>query len=533
MTASWLKVAVTLVPLLAMVAHDAIVPSAIDSEDAPAAFACTARIENPAPGMLDGFGAAVALHEGRLFVGAPGDDDVGPDAGAVHVFDSRSLALLAKIHSPDGQPAAAFGGSIHVAGKFLVVGPEPFWQGPWRSVAVHVFALDDFSYVGALPGIADAVIWDVRVRVVADDDVIAVSTFVRDAPTPDGPKRVRVYDAGDLAYLWGVDDMPNDEFTVDGNPQLGESLYLDRDHLYVGQSHKTATTGAVHVFDRLTGAKVVTLTRPGANYHFGRAVAVVDDVVVVSAPGASRTFTFDRTTWQPVGALAHPGDAHAEFAMRLDVVGSYLAASNSDRDGWIFENLNPNSALHLFDAATLAPVQRLQPQESTLGGGFGWAVAGDDSRLFVGALTGEGAVPRAGVVYVYDPVARSGDTACPRLAPDALRRACDAVDDYDGDGRFRNQELAEGTDPCVADTDRDGMPDGFESAVGADPLRADTDGDTLPDGWEMEIGTDPTKADTDGDLVPDNTERDLGSDPRDPKSVPVLPPLPPGMQENP
>ena len=56
---------------------------------------------NPAPATSDSFGFSIALAGGRLAVGAPNDDPIASNAGAVYVFDLGTGALLL---GPFGKP---------------------------------------------------------------------------------------------------------------------------------------------------------------------------------------------------------------------------------------------------------------------------------------------------------------------------------------------------------------------------------------------------------------------------------------------
>lgn len=162
------------------------------------------------------------------------------------------------------------------------------------------------------------------------------------------------------------------------------------------------------------------------------------------------------------------------------------------------------------------------------------------------------------------------ETANPCLDP----AVPDGADDPDGDGLTSLEELALGTEPCLADTDGDGLSDRQEGAAGSDPLLPDSDfdglldsaepspasdfdgdglpnvrdpdsdNDGLPDGVEfalvgnltgadpnadndgdglsnldeVELATDPTRADTDFDNLDDGQEVLAGTDPFDPDS---------------
>ncbi len=520
------KLAVTLVALTALVGIDSGAVTGAKTED-PHMITCILRVENPDPGMGDGFGAAIAIQDDFLFVGAPGDDEAGVDAGAVHVFDAASLAYVGKIRSPDGKAGANFGGTLATTPTRLIVGPDPHMRGPWRATDVHVFSLPDLGYKGGVPAHVPDDKWEHEVHIGASGDIFAVAAKWSDAPTTHGPKAVRVYSAEDLTFRFGLDREHNSERTVDGHPVFGESLFVDDRHVYVGQTHKTATTGTLSVYTRDDGSLVTRLSRPPGSdmLHYGRGIARIGDQLAVGGVGNRPVHVYDLDTWDLVGSIRLPSAADMEFGMRLHAVGPWLAIPNADRDGWGFHNVNPNAALHLFDAQTLRPILRLAPAEPTLGGGFGWAIAANGDRLLVGAFAAEGAVPASGTVYVYAAGAGPAGAPCTH-APDASHiLSCGDVDDFDGDGQFRNQELAAGTDPCHPDTDRDGLHDGFEAALGADPLSAHSDEDSLTDGEEMRYGTNPTRRDTDGDHVPDDVELEHGSDPRDPASIPFVPPL--------
>jgi len=72
--------------------------------------------------------------------------------------------------------------------------------------------------------------------------------------------------------------------------------------------------------------------------------------------------------------------------------------------------------------------------------------------------------------------------------------------DADGDGLFKCDEEARGTDPNDPDTDDDGLDDGAEIDAGTDPLDADTDDDGALDGSDNCPGApNPDQADLDGD----------------------------------
>ena len=95
------------------------------------------------PGGRDRFGAAVALHQGRAWVGSP--RDLPPNIGAVISFDfdqesgfwSAEQTLLA----PDYEAFDRFGSSLSLDGPHLVVG-APTWGLLGRGATGRVYLFD-------------------------------------------------------------------------------------------------------------------------------------------------------------------------------------------------------------------------------------------------------------------------------------------------------------------------------------------------------------------------------------------------------
>ena len=89
----------------------------------------------------------------------------------------------------------------------------------------------------------------------------------------------------------------------------------------------------------------------------------------------------------------------------------------------------------------------------------------------------------------------------------------DTIDqDDDNDGITDQQELINGTDPCVFDTDNDLLGDGNENQIGTDPNNRDSDNDGVIDGLD-DFPLDPNEfVDSDGDGIGDNTDQDDNND---------------------
>lgn len=76
------------------------------------------RLLDPSSSPDAEFGSAVAVSGSLAFVGSPGDDTAGKDAGAVHVYDGG--VLVESLHG--AVEGGRFGASLAVDGRYLVVG---------------------------------------------------------------------------------------------------------------------------------------------------------------------------------------------------------------------------------------------------------------------------------------------------------------------------------------------------------------------------------------------------------------------------
>jgi RHS repeat-associated protein len=103
------------------------------------------RLASPQGKRNDAFGAALAFHRGQLLVGAPDDSRGAPQAGAVHAFVESGEAWWFgnTLHAQEPTVRARFGASLAATGDWLVVGaPGEAQQAP-SAGAVHVYRAED------------------------------------------------------------------------------------------------------------------------------------------------------------------------------------------------------------------------------------------------------------------------------------------------------------------------------------------------------------------------------------------------------
>lgn len=188
----------------------------------------------PVPDWGDAFGTDVCLSGNTLAVGAP---DEYP-AGAVYLYERHGTqwTLQTRIPHPDPQVGDSFSGPLCFDGDTLLIGNTDYSPGMWSSGAAYVFVTDGSS-------------WTQQARLTASDgertDYFGCSVSL----------------SGDTAAIgaWGKNDGATD-------------------------------AGAAYVFERTGSAwqERAKFNSPEVNPlydHFGRAVAVQGDVVLVGSPG--------------------------------------------------------------------------------------------------------------------------------------------------------------------------------------------------------------------------------------------------------
>src|SRR5436190_8958910 len=94
---------------------------------------------NPASDVDSRFGSAVAIAGGTVLVGAPFDDTDAADAGIAYLFDAASGALLATFENPTPAAGDQFGASLAAGGNLVVVGSWLDDTAAPNAGAVYVF----------------------------------------------------------------------------------------------------------------------------------------------------------------------------------------------------------------------------------------------------------------------------------------------------------------------------------------------------------------------------------------------------------
>ncbi|NEQ52163.1 MAG: hypothetical protein F6K11_18820 [Leptolyngbya sp. SIO3F4] len=224
-------------------------------------------------GVNDFFGDDVTSNGNMIFVGAPGDDDIGRSVGAVYQFDPTSGSQEFK-YKPDGSVEfAGFGGALSADGDLLVIG------APAQGSAGLVYVFDVASRE--------------LVMVLAPDD-------------------------------GHVDD------------EFGCAVHLDGDIVVVGARSYDAfglQRGAAYVFNARTGQQLQKLVASDGQQsdRFGSSVVIEDELIVVGSPfednvrlDAGAVYMFD---------LSCVADVNRDYQLTPADFTAWINAFNHDLPG--------------------------------------------------------------------------------------------------------------------------------------------------------------------------------------------------------
>lgn len=354
------------------------------------------------PGFMDHFGHSVAISGDTVAVGAPyengGNGNPISDAGAVYIFQrdqggANNWGQVVKVTAGDPQEEDDFGFSVSLSGDTLVVGAPGEDGGPGDPMsyagAVYIFERDQ----------GGANNWGQFVKIAAGDiqsgdgfgSGVAISgdTLVAGSPTEDGgPGDPRNW-AG-AAYIF--------ERNQGGPDNWGEVTKL--------------IASDTQTFD-----------------HFGWAVAIDEDTIVVGAPfeeggpgdpwfvaGAAYVFERDQGgmgNWGESARLApsDPGEGDY-FGRSVAVFGNIIISGSPNENGGPGDPLPLSGAAYVFErdqggAGNWGESIKLVPDDAEAADTFGSGTAVSSSGLiFIGASDGDvdgpPEVADSGVAYIFD-----------------------------------------------------------------------------------------------------------------------------------
>ncbi|MCY4400278.1 MAG: choice-of-anchor B family protein [Gemmatimonadetes bacterium] len=284
-----------------------------------------------------GFGAAIAIGDGEIFVGRTGGGVAGaiyPSPGSIYVFeradDGWEFAYI--ITGDDVRIGDGFGAALAVDGDRLLVGSPGRDDGRGGAYLFERGADGAWAQTTELvpPTGAD-------VRLTATSVALSGDAVYLGAPSDAGPGAVLRFPAsgGPATLLPSPDPYAPDRF--------GASLALDGALLFVGAPGTDGDRGAAYAFDAnfpasgAVPAATLALAEGRGGDAFGTSLAGAGAAVLVGAPGADAgagaavffTRGIDDRAWNESARLSFPEEGPAGYgtAVAFDGNSAWVGAS--------------------------------------------------------------------------------------------------------------------------------------------------------------------------------------------------------------
>ena len=286
------------------------------------------------PSDTDTFGQSIAASSDYLVIGAPGDDTLHGNSGAVFIYDPSNLSSTPTKIIPYGTfnstDRLEFGTSVALNGNTIAVG----------SIGLNS------TYNGS----------------------------------------VMVYDASNLSANPTVLEVTS--FDGQGADYFGQSVAITTDYVIVGSPNSDqngSLSGAVYLYSRSNLAASPTVLTPGLNDQAGYAVAATDEYLVVGAPSEDTTlrdsgaiFVYDMNDLlaSPTMVKASDPQEYARLGKSVDVQGSTIVVGADEYDD-DFSGDENTGAVYIFDANNLSTpgTKLVDSLGKTRHGRFGYSVS--------------------------------------------------------------------------------------------------------------------------------------------------------------
>ena len=376
----------------------------------------------------DEFGWSADTDGVRIISGAPLHDDQGADSGVAYIFVRDAAGAWvqeAELRADDGEGGVWFGRWAAIDGDVAVVG-APLADAFGRdddSGAAYIFQRRDGAWRQTQRLVADIPVggeqfgWNVAI----DGDVIVVSASNE---TNGGGQGVYVFRRAGDEWALEAKLAPSEE----GDDYFfGQDIDVSGDTIVAGAKGRAAfvgtNAGVVFVFQRRGSgwaeSAILEASDAFVQDHFGRAVAIAGDTIVVGAYKEDSAGADGGSVYVFARDAAAPGGWRQETKL--------IARSTGTRDWFGYEVGTDGTTVvvgaphvnlaepEIFRAGLVAVFRRsgdgwVQVAELVAGDAvaagpsaeFGWAVDVQDGVLAVGAwLAATEAGPAAGRAYAY------------------------------------------------------------------------------------------------------------------------------------
>ena len=283
--------------------------------------------------MDDRFGQAVAIDGSWALVGAPSDDENGPESGAAYLYKRTNGQWLEvqKIIAADGETGDSFGHAVSLSGHTAVIGAVFDDDLGLDAGAAYVFSFDGIEWQQTdklTADLGDSLDF-FGVAISQSDERILIGANHHDAVANSGGSAF-VFEQHE--GVWNQTARLNASDTGAGD-QFGFALSLSGDQALIGAHRHQLTgaeTGAAYVFELKEGEwlESAKLSDPAGQHgdRFGIAVSLNDGQALIGASGQQQRqggallFESDAVSWLLSARLmAHDGAAFDGFGLAVSL----------------------------------------------------------------------------------------------------------------------------------------------------------------------------------------------------------------------
>lgn len=357
----------------------------------------------------DEFGYAIEMENGIIAVGARNDDDNGEDSGSVYLINAASGAQIAKLLPSDGAAGDQFGFSVAIKDGIVVVGAPGDVHNGISSGSAYLFDVSTGAQLGKLvpddPESGD----EFGNSIGIDGGIVAVGAWRAD-DLGDGSGAAYLFDASSGAQLEKLLPESGNSYQT-----FGVSIAIDDGVVAVGSRtffvlSEGFTFAKVHLFDVSSGDVTRVLHPLIENYNgdqggsFAECVDIDQGLVAVGAPHrnvffdfSGAAYVFDASSGEELSFI-FPDDRkdRDHFGSSVSIESGIIAigANEDDDAAW------SGGSAYLHDAFSGGQIEKLLPSDAEAFYMFGSSIVLNNGAVAVGA-TGFGDSDFAGAVYLF------------------------------------------------------------------------------------------------------------------------------------
>lgn len=363
---------------------------------------------------LDGtsrFGTAVSLDSDLAIISAPWEFPL-PSA-YIYSFDGSGWTEVDTFHPPVSD--ATYGEAVAIRGDQAMVGAPLSNSGTEGRVYVYTRTGDTWvnSEILNQGGGPDSTGFGISIALGQNEALIGNSWSRFNGMDYYGSAHYHAFDGSN----WVSEQI----LTVEpGSPesQFGRAVATDGNRLVVGapfDDQQAESAGAAYVYDRVDSEWVLQqkLLAPDAMLfdQFGTSVSVDNDLVLIGAPfdqlgdvqsGSAYLFEYTGSSWSFIHKFSPTnGQSDDRFGSAVKILGDWIFIGSPYSD-----SMQTNSGtvyVYRRQGENWQEVAQLASADIESGDLFGYSIAADAGRLFVGAVGDDSTMNiSAGAVYVFE-----------------------------------------------------------------------------------------------------------------------------------